>query len=138
MLLERSGMLEPLRTRLLDGLPVLGTCAGMILLAAEIVDGRPDQHALGIIDLSVRRNAYGTQLDSFEADIDILGFDSPFHAVFIRAPVVESVGAGVEVLAEIGGQPVLCRSGSATVAAFHPELSGDDRLHHSWLAGAGL
>ena len=138
MLLDRSGLLEPLRARLLDGLPVLGTCAGMILLASEIVDGREDQHALGIVDLTVRRNAYGTQLDSFEADLDIEGLDSPFHAVFIRAPVVESVGDEVEVLAEIAGRPVLCRSGSATVAAFHPELSGDDRLHRSWLSGVGL
>ena len=129
MLLDRSGLLEPLRERLEAGMGVLGTCAGMILLASEVVDGRADQHALGRIDITVRRNAYGTQIESFEADIDVDGLDSPFHAVFIRAPAVERTGPGVEVLARHEGRPVLCRSGPATVAAFHPELSGDDRLH---------
>ncbi len=134
MLVDRSGLLEPLRSRLAGGLPVLGTCAGMILLSSEIVDGRADQHALGVVDMRVRRNAYGTQLDSFEADIDVDGLDSPFHAVFIRAPVVESVGDEVEVLARHEMRPVLCRQGVATVAAFHPELSGDDRIHATFLA----
>ncbi len=139
MLLERSGLLEPLAERLDSGMAVLGTCAGMILLAAEVVDGRADQHALGVVDVTVRRNAYGTQIESFEADIEVDGleapFEAPFHAVFIRAPVVERVGSGVEVLACHDGRPVLCRSGPATVAAFHPELSGDDRLHDRFLAG---
>ena len=134
MLLERSGLLEPLSERLDAGMAVLGTCAGMILLAAEVVDGRPDQHCLGLVDITVRRNAYGTQLESFEADIGVDGFETPFHAVFIRAPAVERVGATVEVLARHGGRPVLCRSGPATVAAFHPELSGDERLHARFLA----
>ncbi len=138
MLLERSGMLDPLRYRLNDGLAVLGTCAGMILLAVDVLDGRADQHSLGAIDLTVRRNGYGRQIASFEADLDIVGIDEPFHAVFIRAPVVERAGPGVEVLAMVDGQPVLCREGAVTVAAFHPELAGDDRLHRSWLADAGL
>jgi 5'-phosphate synthase pdxT subunit len=133
MLLERSGLLEPLAERLDAGMGVLGTCAGMILLAAEVVDGRADQHSLGLVDITVRRNAYGTQIESFEADIGVDGFETPFHAVFIRAPAVERVGPGVEVLARHEGRPVLCRSGPATVAAFHPELSGDSRLHARFL-----
>ena len=133
MLLERSGLLEPVRDRLRGGLPALGTCAGMILLASEILDGRPDQHCLGVVDIGVRRNAYGTQIDSFEAAVDIEGLGSPFPAVFIRAPTVERVGPGVEVLASAEAGPVLCRSGAATAAAFHPELSGDDRLHARFL-----
>lgn len=135
MLLERSGMLEPLRERLAGGLPVFGTCAGLILLAAEIRDGRADQHALGLIDLTVARNGYGRQIDSFEADLDVVGLDSPFHAVFIRAPRVERAGPEVEVLAEVDGDPVLCRQGTVLVAGFHPELSGDDRIHRRWLDG---
>lgn len=134
MLLERSGLIDPLRERLEAGLDVLGTCAGMILLATEVVDGRADQHSLGIVDITVRRNAYGTQIDSFEADVDVDGLESPFPAVFIRAPVVERTGPGVEVLARQGGRPVLCRAGPAMVAAFHPELSGDDRIHARFLA----
>ena len=137
MLLERSGLLVPLARRLDDGMDVLGTCAGMILLAAEVVDGRDDQHSLGRVDITVRRNAYGTQIESFEADIDVDGLESPFHAVFIRAPVVERAGPDVEVLARHDGRPVLCRSGPATVASFHPELSGDDRLHARFLADLG-
>ena len=135
MLLERSGLLEPLHDRLESGLAALGTCAGMILLAREVVDGRPDQHCLGMIDITVRRNAYGTQIESFEADVELDGLESPFHAVFIRAPVVERAGPDVEVLARLDGRPVLCRSGSVTVAAFHPELSSDARIHAGFLAG---
>lgn len=137
MLLDRSGMLEPLRRRLADGLPAFGTCAGLILLAAEIRDGRDDQHALGMIDLTVARNGYGRQIDSFESDLDVVGLDGPFHAVFIRAPRVERAGDGVEVLASVDGDPVLCRQGSVLVAGFHPELSGDDRIHRQWIAHAG-
>lgn len=129
MLLERGGLLEPLQYRLGAGLPVLGTCAGLILMSRTILDGRSDQHALNVIDLDVRRNGYGTQLDSFEADIEVHGFDTPFHAVFIRAPVVERAGSRVEVLASVDGNPVLCRQGHVMVAAFHPELSDDDRIH---------
>lgn len=138
MLLERSGMLEPLRDRVADGLPVFGTCAGLILLSATIADGRDDQHALGAIDLDVVRNGYGRQIASFEADIDVDGLDAPFHAVFIRAPVIQRVGDGIDILAVVDGHPVLCASGPLMVAAFHPELSGDDRLHRRWLASAGL
>jgi len=138
MLLERSGLLEPLRERIDSGLAAFGTCAGLILLGREIVDGRSDQHALGAIDITSRRNAYGTQIESFETDIDVVGLDDPFHAVFIRAPVVERVGPGVEILASVDDKPVLCQQDHVTVAAFHPELSGDDRLHRRFLAGIGI
>ncbi len=132
-LLESSGLFDPICTRLREGMPVFGTCAGMILLATEIIDGRPDQRPMGIIDLSVRRNAFGRQVDSFETDLDVVGFDEPFPAVFIRAPVVERAGADVAVLARIDDRPVLCRQGSTMVAAFHPELSADRRLHQLFL-----
>lgn len=137
MLLERSGMLEPLRRRLADGLPVFGTCAGMILLAEDIIDGREDQHCLSAVPITVRRNSYGRQLASFETDLTVDGLDQPFPGIFIRAPTVERVGPDVTVLASVEGRPVLCRCGSVTVASFHPELSGDHRLHHRWLADAG-
>jgi 5'-phosphate synthase pdxT subunit len=133
MLLESSGLFDPLATRLAGGLPVFGTCAGMILLAADVLDGRPDQRTFGAIDLVVRRNAYGRQVDSFEADLDVAGLAEPFHAVFIRAPGVDRVGDDVEVLATHEGRPVLARQGCVTVASFHPELSGDARLHQRFL-----
>lgn len=139
MLLERFGVLEPLRSRIHDDrLPVLGTCAGLILLADEILDGRADQHCLKALPLSARRNGYGRQLASFETDLDIIGLDAPFHGIFIRAPIVERIGDAVEVLAEVDGQPVLCRYEGVTVASFHPELAGDARLHRQWLRDAGL
>jgi pyridoxal 5'-phosphate synthase pdxT subunit len=129
-LLVANGLVEPLRERLADGLPVLGTCAGMILLAAEVLDGRPDQLSFGAIDIAVRRNGYGRQVDSFEADLAVADLGGPpLRAVFIRAPVVERVGEGVEVLARVDDRPVLVRQGPVTVAAFHPELTDDDRLH---------
>ncbi len=134
MLLERSGLLEPLAERINSGLAVLGTCAGMILLASNVVDGRADQHNMSMIDITVRRNAYGAQIASFEADVLVDGLDKPFHAVFIRAPSVERVGPGVEVQARHNGQPVLCKSELVTVMSFHPELSGDPRLHERFLA----
>jgi len=138
MLLESSGLFDPLAKRLADGLPVLGTCAGMILLAVEVVDGRPDQRSFGAIDLTVRRNAYGRQVDSFETDLDVpeLG-PAPFHAVFIRAPGVDRAGADVDVLASWEDRPVLARQGAVTVAAFHPELSGDARIHSRFLEEVG-
>ncbi len=115
-------------------MPAFGTCAGMILLATEIVDGRPDQRSFGAIDLAVRRNAFGRQVDSFEADLDVSGLPGgSFPGVFIRAPVVERTGDGVEVLADVDGRPVLCRRGPVMAAAFHPELSGDLRLHRLFL-----
>ncbi|MGE0877584.1 MAG: pyridoxal 5'-phosphate synthase glutaminase subunit PdxT [Acidimicrobiia bacterium] len=134
MLLESSGLFDPIGSRVADGLPVFGTCAGMILLATEVADGRPDQRSWGAIDLAVRRNAYGRQIDSFETDLDVDGLDGgPFHAVFIRAPGVERVGADVDVLATHDGRPVLCRAGNVLVASFHPELSPDRRLHARFL-----
>lgn len=138
MLLERSEMLELLRLRAQGGMPVFGTCAGLILMASEIRDGRDDQVALGVLDMTVERNGYGRQIESFETDIEVAGLDTPFHAVFIRSPLVTRLGGDVEALAVLDGNPVLCRSGVVTVAAFHPELSGDDRLHRRWLAQAGI
>jgi 5'-phosphate synthase pdxT subunit len=137
MLLESSDLFDPIAARLADGLPVLGTCAGMILLATEVLDGRGDQRSFGAIDLVARRNGYGRQVDSFEADLAVTGLDDPFHAVFIRAPVVESTGDAVEVLAAVAGRPVLCRQGAVTVAAFHPELSDDLRIHDQFLKEIG-
>jgi 5'-phosphate synthase pdxT subunit len=135
-LLDSSGLREPLAARLADGLPALGTCAGMILLATEVLDGRDDQRSLGAIDLTVRRNGFGRQRDSFEADIDVEGLaGGRLHAVFIRAPFVERAGEGVEVLARVGDHPVLCRQGAVTVCSFHPELGDDLRLHQQFLEG---
>ena len=135
MLAERFDLLEPLRDFCRSGRPVFGTCAGAILLSSEILDGRDGQHCLGAVDISVRRNGFGRQVDSFEIDVDVdaladagLG-DAPFHAVCIRAPVIERVGDGVEVMARIDGSPALVRDGAIMVAIFHPELAGDRRLH---------
>jgi 5'-phosphate synthase pdxT subunit len=135
-LLETSGLRAPLEERLAGGLPAFGTCAGMILLARDIHDGRADQRPLGAIDIGVRRNAFGRQRDSFEADLEVAGLDGPpLHAVFIRAPVVDRVGEGVEVLASVQAGPVLCRAGSIMVCSFHPELGDDRRLHATFLEG---
>ncbi len=134
MLLETAGLFDPIAQRLAAGMPALGTCAGMILLGTEILDGRPDQRCFGAVDISVRRNAFGRQVDSFEADLAVDGLDrEPFRAVFIRAPFVERAGDDVDVLATVDGHPVLCRQGQVTVAAFHPELTGDLRLHDRFL-----
>jgi pyridoxal 5'-phosphate synthase pdxT subunit len=138
LLLESSGLFEPVAARLADGMPAFGTCAGMILLASDVLDGRPDQRFFAAIDLTVRRNAFGRQVDSFETglDVDVLSRpDEPFDAVFIRAPFVERAGDDVEVLATVDGHPVLCRSGSILVSAFHPELSDDLRIHELFLKG---
>jgi 5'-phosphate synthase pdxT subunit len=132
-LLSTSGLFDEIKARVSDGLPVLGTCAGMILLASEVLDGRADQLSFGAIDISVQRNGYGRQVDSFETDLEVVGFDRPFHAVFIRAPKVVDIGAGVEVLAEYDGVPVVARQGRVMVASFHPELTGDARLHAKFL-----
>ena len=135
-LLDFSGLFEPVSERLDAGMPALGTCAGMILLASEVLDGRADQRSFDAIELSVRRNAFGSQVESFEADLDIAGMaGGPYPAVFIRAPYVERVGEGVEVLAQVDGHPVLCRSGPIMVASFHPELAGDLRLHQLFMEG---
>jgi 5'-phosphate synthase pdxT subunit len=135
-LLVTSGLLEPLRERVAAGLPVLGTCAGMILLSSEVRDGRPDQVVLGAVDVTVRRNAHGRQNDSFEAPLEITGLaGGPFPGVFIRAPGIERVGDGVAVLARLGsGEPVAARQGAVTVCAFHPELAGDLRFHQHFLS----
>jgi 5'-phosphate synthase pdxT subunit len=133
-LLDTSGLFEPLTARLADGLPVLGTCAGLILLASDVLDGRPDQRWFSAIDVSVRRNGYGRQVDSFESELAVDGLDGPFHGVFIRAPVIERTGPEVEVLASVDGAPVLCRQGPVVVASFHPELGDDPRLHGWFLA----
>lgn len=132
-LLTTSGLFDELKGRLSDGMAVLGTCAGMILCATEVLDGRPDQRGFDLIDLTVRRNGYGRQLDSFESDLDVAGLDGDFHAVFIRAPLVERIGEDVEVLARHDGVPVLVRNARCTVAAFHPELTDDTRLHRLFL-----
>ncbi|MEY2468000.1 MAG: pyridoxal 5-phosphate synthase pdxT subunit [Actinomycetota bacterium] len=137
LLLDSSGLREPIADRLRDGMPAFGTCAGLILLAGEVLDGRPDQRSFGAIDLAVRRNGYGRQLDSFETEIAVQGLaGSLVHAVFIRAPVVERAGLGVEILASVDDRPVLCRQGPILVAAFHPELSDDRRVHELFLKGA--
>ena len=135
LLLKSNGLWRTIEERLRDGMPAFGTCAGMILLAGEISDGRPDQTSFEAIDIAVRRNGYGRQLDSFETDLSVEGLASPMHAVFIRAPRVERSGSNVEVLARHDGVPVVCKEGPVVVAAFHPELSGDGRLHELFLEG---
>jgi 5'-phosphate synthase pdxT subunit len=125
---------EPLRSRLVDGMPALGTCAGMILLADRIEGGINGQETLGGLDVLVRRNAFGRQVDSFEVDVDFEPFEEPFHALFIRAPWVEKVGDAVDVLATVAGGPaagriVAVRQGNVMATSFHPEITQDDRVH---------
>jgi pyridoxal 5'-phosphate synthase pdxT subunit len=127
-------LFEPLRERIAGGLPALGTCAGMIMLADRIEGGIDGQETLGGLDVVVRRNAFGRQVDSFESDVDFVPFDHPLHAVFIRAPWVEKLGDGVDVLARVSGGPadgriVAVRQGPVVATSFHPEISGDDRVH---------
>ena len=128
-LLDRFELLEPLRARALTGMPLYGTCAGMILMATEIEGPQAAPHRLGVMDIAVRRNAYGRQVDSFEADLDVAGLDSPLRAAFIRAPVVERVGPAVEVLAALDDRPVLVRERHLLASSFHPEMTGDERIH---------
>jgi pyridoxal 5'-phosphate synthase pdxT subunit len=137
-LLRAFALEEPLQRRLAAGLPTLTTCAGLILLSRSIVDGRPDQVAMGTLDIGVRRNGWGSQVDSFEADVSFgdLG-DIPFRGVFIRAPRIEETGAGVEVLARLSGEPVAVRQGSHIGLTFHPEMTGDDRVHRLFLEQVG-
>jgi len=132
ILLERMGLWEPLRESLEGGLPTLATCAGMIVLAAGIKDGVDGQHGFGLLDISVRRNGYGRQVDSFEAPVRVEGLDGSFPGVFIRAPFVEDVGQA-DVYAVEGDQPVGVRQGHLTALCFHPELSGDARIHAEFL-----
>ncbi len=122
------GLMEPLRQAIAGGLPTYGTCAGLILLAEQLSEGT--QPLLGAMDVVVRRNAFGNQNDSFEADISVEGLRDPFHAVFIRAPWIESHGDSVEVLATWDGHPVMVRQGHILATAFHPELTKDERIHH--------
>jgi 5'-phosphate synthase pdxT subunit len=130
--LREFELLEPLRARLAEGMPAYGSCAGMILLASEILDagaaGRAATPLKGI-DMSVRRNAFGRQVDSFEGDIPFEGLDSPVHAVFIRAPWVERIGDDVEVLGRADGHIVAVRQGRMLATSFHPEVTGDRRVH---------
>ncbi len=131
-LLRELDLLEPLRARLADGMPAYGACAGMILLASEILDagtGGREAVPLGGIDMTVRRNAFGRQVDSFEGDVAFAGLDGPVHAVFIRAPWVERAGADVQVLARAAGHGVAVRQGPVLATAFHPEVTGDRRIH---------
>lgn len=135
LLAQRWGLLEPLQAFARSGRLLWGTCAGMILLAKEVVDGVPGQPILGLMDITVRRNAFGRQVDSFEADlaVPVLG-DPPFHAVFIRAPVIERVGASVDVLASLDdGTAVAVQQGNLLATAFHPELTADVRFHRYFL-----
>ena len=134
MLAERSGLLEPLRELVHSGIPVFGTCAGAILLSTHIRDGRADQHCLGAIDIVTRRNGFGRQVDSFTESIDITGIEGPFTAVCIRAPVIDDIGEGVQVLARIDGHPALVRQGAIMVSIFHPELADDTRVHELFLS----
>jgi 5'-phosphate synthase pdxT subunit len=132
------GLMEPLRSRIADGMPAFGTCAGMILLSDRIEDGTADQETIGGLDVTVRRNAFGRQVDSFDGDIDFVGLDEPVHASFIRAPWVESAGEAVEVLARVpddpdrglaAGKVVAVRQGALMATSFHPEVGSDDRVH---------
>lgn len=132
--LARSfGLLEPLRARIADGMPVFGTCAGMILLADRVVDGARGQETIGGLDVTVRRNAFGRQVDSFEDDVRLAGLDQPVHAVFIRAPWVEETGPAVEVLATAADHPVAVREGRLLATSFHPEVGADERIHRLFL-----
>jgi 5'-phosphate synthase pdxT subunit len=128
ILMERMGLWDPVRAALEGGLPALATCAGMIVLAREITDGVDGQHGFGLLDIAVRRNGYGRQVHSFEAPVRVEGLDAEFPGVFIRAPFVEDVGSA-DVYAVQGDQPVGVRQGHLTALCFHPELSGDLRLH---------
>ena len=134
-LLDVFELRGPLSERLTAGLPAFGSCAGMIVLAGEILDGRPDQEPLRAIDIVVRRNAFGRQVDSFETDLELDGVaGGPIRAVFIRAPWVERVGPDVQVLARVGEHPVAVRQGRVLATSFHPEVAGDDRLHALFLS----
>jgi 5'-phosphate synthase pdxT subunit len=138
MLAVRDGLLDPLREARASGMPMYGSCAGMIMLADEVLDARPDQQTIGGVDMVVRRNAFGRQVDSFETDVDVAGVQGAFPAVFIRAPWVESVGEQVEVLARVtapGGADtiVAVRQGPLLATSFHPELTGDARFHEMFV-----
>ncbi|WP_392426087.1 pyridoxal 5'-phosphate synthase glutaminase subunit PdxT [Barrientosiimonas humi] len=138
-LLRTFDLLAPLRERIADGLPAYGSCAGMILLAEQVLDGQPDQETVGGLDVTVRRNAFGRQVDSFETDLELTGVaGGPVHAVFIRAPWVEASGPEVEVLATVpsgpaAGRVVAVRQGHLLATSFHPEVTGDHRVHAAFV-----
>ncbi|WP_216317708.1 pyridoxal 5'-phosphate synthase glutaminase subunit PdxT [Deinococcus aestuarii] len=135
-LMTAAGLWEPVRAFHASGGALWGSCAGLILLAREVKGAPPQfghQESLGLLDAAARRNAFGRQADSFRVPLDVRGLDTPFPAVFIRAPVIERPGPGVEVLAEYGGRAVLARQGRVLASAFHPELTPDDRLHRLFL-----
>ncbi len=135
-LMERYGLLEATQQRAQQGMPIYGTCAGMILLAKDIVGS--EQTRLGLMDIAVERNAYGRQIDSFEADLTVRGLgDLPVRGVFIRAPIVRRIAVGVEVLAEYEGVPVLVRQGNLLAGSFHPELADEVRVHRYFLSCCG-
>jgi 5'-phosphate synthase pdxT subunit len=133
MLMERVGLVEPLRSAIANGLPTLATCAGMIVLARDVADGMADQRGMGLLDIAVRRNGYGRQVDSFEADLEVAGLNGKkFPGVFIRSPLVESTGS-TEVMATHEGRAVALRQGHILALCFHPELTGDRRLHQEFV-----
>ena len=133
-LLVMYDLLAPLRERINAGMPTWGTCAGAILMSRRIVDGRPDQPALQVMDIEARRNAFGSQLDSFEADVDFAGLDHAFHTIFIRAPILEKPGDQCRVLASLpDGRIVAARQGHMLATSFHPELTDDHRIHELFL-----
>lgn len=136
---KRWGLLEPIRAFAQSGKPLWGTCAGMILMAKEVVDSVPGQPTLGLMDIVVRRNAFGRQVDSFEADLEVPVLEEPFHAVFIRAPLIERVEEGVQVLAQLdNGTIVAARQENLLATAFHPELTEDDRFHRYFMSLSGM
>jgi 5'-phosphate synthase pdxT subunit len=131
---KRWGLIEPLEAFAQSGRSLWGTCAGMIIMAREVLDGKPDQPLLGLMDITVRRNAFGRQVDSFEVDLEVSVLGEPFPAIFIRAPLIERVGREVDVLAQLeDGTVVAARQGKLLVTAFHPELTRDDRFHRYFL-----
>ena len=132
-LLLSSGLFSEIATLLSSGFPVMGTCAGLILLSTTVLDARPDQRSFAALDVAVRRNGYGRQIDSFETDIDVMGLDEPLTAVFIRAPIIESVGRSVTVVATYKDMPVAVATSHILGAAFHPELVQDPRFHQLFL-----
>jgi 5'-phosphate synthase pdxT subunit len=132
-LLDRFELLGPLNERISDGMPVYGTCAGLILMASTVVGKEDAPHRVGALDVDVRRNAYGRQLDSFEAGLEVAGLDTPFTAVFIRAPVIERTGEDVSVMAAYDGHPVLVRQGRLLASSFHPEMTADRRIHEMFI-----
>lgn len=135
ILLERASLWEPLGAAISAGLATLATCAGVVLLARRVVDGRTDQRGLGILDVAVRRNGYGRQVDSFEAPVRVAGLASDVPGVFIRAPLIETVGSA-EIIAEQEGRPVGVRQGAVTALTFHPELTDDLRIHREFVRAA--